>query len=140
MGRDKCELHYIRLTSPTITETGANTADLVVHSGSYNSLRLPIGAKLSRDIQGKAIIWTPEARAFYTREFADASIRTKTSFAAVDVPFHTESGNWGRNSGRLGAGLNAQVSNWLNLRIDYDYEIYDHTSASWFGTTLGVRW
>jgi len=134
-------LHYMHLSSPNVKENGAGDADLIIHSSRYNSLRMPIGAKLSRDIFGGGIIWTPEARAFYVREFADASVRTGTSFAAVSsVPFYAESGNWGRNSARLGAGLNAQLSNWLNFRVDYDYEVFQHTSASWFGTSLGVRW
>ena len=135
-------LHYINLSSPKVTESGAGDANLLVHSGSYNSLRLPIGVKLSQDNVGYGgIVWTPEARMFYIRELADASVRTGTSFAAVSsVPFYAESGNWGRNSARLGVGLNAALSDWLNFRIDYDYEVYDHTTANWFGTTLGVRW
>jgi len=134
-------LHYIRLASPTVTEGGAGAADLSVHSGRYSSLRMPVGAKVSRSLLGGGIIWTPEARAFYVREFADASVRTGTSFASVaGTPFFAESGNWGRNSGRLGAGLNAQMTDWLNFRVDYDYEVFDYTSASWFGTSLGVRW
>ena len=135
-------LHYIHLSSPKVTESGASDANLLVHSSSYNSLRLPVGVKFSQDSVGYGgIIWTPEARMFYIRELADASVRTGTSFATVSsIPFYAESGNWGRNSARLGVGLNAALSDWLNFRIDYDYEVYDHTTANWFGTTLGVRW
>jgi len=134
-------LHYINHSSPSVTETGANDADLRIHSNRYNSLRMPIGAKLSRDIFSGGIIWTPEARAFYIREMADASVRAGTSFAAVsEVPFYAESGNWGRNSGRFGVGLNAQLADWLSFRVDYDREVYDHTSSNEFGATLGVMW
>ena len=101
-----------------------------------------MGVRLSLEMSGSSgILWRPEVRAFYIREFADASVRTSTSFAAVpDVPFYAESGNWGRNSGRFGVGLNAGLANWLNFRVDYDYEVYDHTALSEFGATLGVKW
>jgi len=103
---------------------------------------MPLGAKIARDIFGaKGIVWPPEARAFYTREFADASVRTSTAFAnAASVPFYAESGNYGRNSGRFGVGLNASVSQNVTSRIDYDYKVYDHTTVSEFGGTLAVRW
>jgi len=134
-------LHYINLSTPTITESGAGDANLLVHSHEYNSLRIPVGATLSRDIVGGRMTWTPEARVFYVREMADASVRTGTSFATVSsVPFYAESGSWGCNSGRFGLGLNAQLSNRLNVRVDYDYEVYDHTTADAFTATLGVKW
>jgi len=134
-------LHYIHLSSPSVTESGAGDANLVIQSQSYNSLRLPIGARLSRNTWGGSVMWTPEVRAFYIREMADASVRTSTAFAGeAGVPFYAESGNWGRNSGRFGVGLNAKLSDWLNFRVDYDYEVYDHTAASELGATLGVKW
>ena len=115
-------LHYIHLSTPSVTETGAGDARLFVHANRYNSLRMPIGAKLSRDIFSNgggifgSIIWTPEVRAYYVREFADASARTMTSFNNVRaVSFAAESGNWGRNSGRFGVGLNAALTDRLNL-------------------------
>jgi len=134
-------LHYIHLATPRVMESGAGVADLLAHSHHYNSLRLPVGAKLSRNFYDGGLVWTPEVRAFYIREMADASVRTGTSFAAVSgVPFYAESGKWGRDSGRLGAGLNVQLSNWLNFRVDYDYEVYNHTASQELGATLGVRW
>jgi len=143
-------LHFMHLSSPSVTESGGGEADLLVHSGAYNSLRMPIGARLSREIHLagtpahpgiSGIVWRPEVRAYYVREMADASVRSATSFSVVrDVPFYAESGNWGRNSGRFGAGLNAQLSNWLSARVDYDYEVYDHTSTNAFAATLGVKW
>jgi outer membrane autotransporter protein len=97
---------------------------------------------LSRDFAGhNEIVWTPEVRAFYVREMGDDSVRARTSFNGVrSVSFMAESGNWGRNSARLGVGLNAQLSNRLNFRVDYDYEAFDHTATSEFSTTLGVNW
>ena len=124
-----------------VGSSGTGNANLLVRSGNYNSLRMPVGAKLSQDFWSGGIIWTPELRAFYIREMADASVRTGTSFAtAPGIPFYAESGKWGRNSGRFGAGMNAQLSNWLNFRVDYDYEVYDHTATNELSATLGVRW
>jgi outer membrane autotransporter protein len=134
-------LHYIHHSSPTVTESGAGDANLIIHAHRYNSLRVPIGARLSRECSfGGGMVWTPEVRAFYICELADASVRVGTSFAAAPgVPFYSESGDWGRNSGRFGAGLGVQLTDWLKFRVDYDHEVYTHTSANWFGTSLGVR-
>jgi outer membrane autotransporter protein len=140
-------LHYIHLSTPGVTETGASDANLHVRSNSYNSLRLPIGAKLSRDIESRGlrprsnIVWTPELRVHYIREMADDSVRVRTSFDNIrSVSFAADSGSWGRNSGRFGVGVNARLSNQLNFRMDYDYEVFDFTSASALSATLGVKW
>ncbi|MDR0327165.1 MAG: autotransporter outer membrane beta-barrel domain-containing protein [Planctomycetaceae bacterium] len=105
--------------------------------GHYESLRLPVGAKFSRSFTGgRGIIWIPETRVFYVREFCDDTARvwsTAGSILAAD-------GAKGRNSGRFGVGLNAHLTERLNLRVDYDYELYEHTSADALALTLGVRW
>ena len=135
-------LHYIHLSSPSITETGADDANLHIHSNRYHSLRLPIGAKVSRTFHSQGgIIWTPEARAYYIREMGDPSARATTSFNNIrPISFTADTGNWGRNSGRLGVGLNAGLTDRFNLRVDYDCEVYDYTSTSEFGATVGVTW
>jgi len=135
-------LHYIHLSTPSVTETGAGDANLHIQSNRYNSLRLPIGAKLSREFYSRnGIVWTPEARAYYIREMGDPSARVTTSFNNVrPISFAADTGNWGRNSGRLGVGVNAQLTDRFNLRVDYDCEVYDYTSTSEFGATLGVTW
>ena len=90
---------------------------------------------------GGGIVWSPEVRAFYVREMADDSARARISFAGVrDVSFESGSGQWGRNSARLGIGLGAMVSSRLNARLDYDVEVYNHTTADTFSATLGVMW
>ena len=135
-------LHYIHCVSPSVTETGGRDANLYVCGNTYNSLRLPIGTTLSREWVGRhGIVWTPETRVFYVREMADDSTQVVTSFDNVrDVSFVAKSGNWGNNSGRFGVGLNAALANQLSFRVDYDYEVYEHTAMSEFGATLGVRW
>ena len=134
-------LHYIHLSAPGITETGGGDANLYVHGGRYHSLRMPVGAKWSRDYMGGGIVWSPEVRAFYVRETADDSVKARISFAGVrEVSFESGSGQWGRNSARLGIGLGAMVSSRLNARLDYDVEVYNHTTADTFSATLGVMW
>jgi outer membrane autotransporter protein len=134
-------VHYIHLATPSITETGG-TAALHIASDRYNSLRMPLGVKWSRESVGfGGILLTSEARMFYIREFVDDVARARTSFDGVrSVSFLAEGGSQGRNSGRFGVGLNAQLSSRMSLRADYDYEVYDHTTANAFSTTLGVRW
>ncbi len=52
----------------------------------------------------------------------------------------TVRGDWGRNSGLFGIGLNVRLADRMNFRIGYDYEIYEETEMGAFGTTLGVYW
>ena len=135
-------LHYIHLSTPGITESGAGAADLFVRAGRYNSLRMPMGAKLSRELYSRnGFVWTPELRAYYIREFADDSVRAITSLSSNrSTRFLSDSGSWGRNSGRLGAGLGVDLTDRINFRVDYDYEVFDHTALSELGATLGVKW
>jgi len=134
-------MHYIHLSALRAVESGADDANLVANARSFDSVRFPMGAKLSHEFGFCCIVWRPEVRAFYIREVADASIQANTSFRNVrEVPFVADSGKWGRNIGRFGGGLNAQLMDQLNFRVDYDYELYEYTSASEFGMTLGVKW
>ena len=135
-------VHYIHLGSPGATETDGGDARLHVASGNYQSLRSPVGLKVGLPSMGHdGIAWIPEVRAFYVREWADDSARVHTSFDGVrDVSFTADSGQWGRNSGRLGAGLGVRFMDHANLRLDYDYEVYNHTNLSEFSVTLGVNW
>jgi outer membrane autotransporter protein len=113
-----------------------------VRGGDFDSLRLSIGTRWSRDFRGwGGIVWQPELRAFYDREFADSEMRATIAFdKSRDKSIVARSGDWGRNSGRLGVGLNAQLTDNLNFRIDYDYEVYDHTTANELAAMLTIRW
>ena len=80
-------------------------------------------------------------RAFYVREMADDTARAVTSFDGVrSVSFVADSGKWGRNSGKFGAGLGAGLSDRLFIRADFDCEVYQNTTVREFNTTLGVKW
>jgi hypothetical protein len=75
------------------------------------------------------------------REFGDDSVKRQTAFDRVqEVTFNAESGKWGRNSGHFGVGLNAKLTERVNFRFDYDFEIYNHTSAGVASAALGVKW
>ena len=129
--------------SPRVNERNAEDANLHVDSDIYQSVRTPVGFKVSRVFKGKrrGIVWVPESRLFYVREFADDSVRLQTSFANVPgIKFNAESGKWGRNSGLLGVGLSGQVSDRVTFRFDYDYEIYNYTTANIASATLNVKW
>jgi uncharacterized protein with beta-barrel porin domain len=135
-------LHRIHLSSPGVTESGAGDANLHVRSESYDSIRMPVGAKVARSFLSKHVVLTPELRAYYVREFADSSMWAVASFDKVrSVSFLSESGDWGRDSGRFDVGLQASsFADRLHASIDYDYEVYRHTSTSVLGATVGVRW
>ena len=134
-------MHYTHLSRLRAVEHGAGEANLSANARHFDSVRFPMGAKLSHDFWTGYFLWRPEVRAFYIREVADASVRTRTSFNEVrEVPFFADSGKWGRNCGRFGTGLTVQMMDRLSFQIDYDYEVYEWTSASEFGMTLGVMW
>jgi outer membrane autotransporter protein len=126
-------LHYLYLDSPSVEETGTNALQMA--SRHYESLRMPLGFKMSRSFSGShGITLTPETRVFYVREFADDMATARGTNFLVD------SGSWGRDSGRFGLGLNVQLTNRMNFRIDYDYEVYSRTTADQLSATLGVNW
>ena len=135
-------LHYINLSSPSVTETGNGVANLHVHSNTYESLRIPVRGEIQTECHWAAdVTWTPELRTFYVREFADDSARAVTLFDSVrSVSFIADSGKWGRNSERFGVGLGTGLSDCLFVRIDFDYDVYEYTTAREFGTILGVKW
>ena len=143
-------LHYTRLTTPEVEEKnvelfGAQDPNLLrlrAHKGEFESLRLPIGVKASRVFAtSTGVVLMPELRAVGTVELADDSARVQTSFVSrPDVNFYADSGRWGRYSGKLGAGLGAVIANRFNVRLDYDYEIFEHTSTNAFSSTVGIQW
>ncbi len=139
---------YIYIDSPAVTEHDADGANLHVYGSDYNSLRLSLGARFSRDFTFSArrgrysrMIWTPELRAFYIAELCDDSATVLTSYNNVrDVRFSASSGSWGRHGGLFGAGLKAQLSDRVNFRLDYDHEIYENMDRGEFSVSVGVHW
>ncbi|MCL2711227.1 MAG: autotransporter domain-containing protein, partial [Planctomycetaceae bacterium] len=140
-------LQYLTIAhTPSFSETGGASGDysanLRVEQSGYDSFRLPIGVKASKLFVGsRNIAWTPEARVSYNYEMMDTSARVWTRFKGHDdVRFAAESGDWGRSSVRVGAGLGAIVSNRFNFRVDYDFESYKHATVHAFEALLGFQW
>jgi len=135
-------IHSIILNSPNVTETGGDFANLHAEKNKFRSLNLPIGIRANKNFVGKyGVLWMPEIRAAFVREFADDSARVRTWFADTpNAPFYAESGRWGLHSGRVGGGIGTLISNRLTFRFDYDYEIYSRMSVHTCGATLGLQW
>jgi uncharacterized protein with beta-barrel porin domain len=138
-------MHYVRVISPDVLETNGGDANLFVEGDAYQSLEMPIGVKASGVLTGEqgtqGIIWVPEARIFYVREWIDDEATAMTSFSGFrGTSFAATSGKRGKDSGLFGVGLNVQASEHWNLRFDYDFEVYRNTSSHTFGGTLGVNW
>ena len=134
-------IHYNFIDSPTITEEGGE-ASLRVASSDYHSVRVPVGIKASKMFPwDHGSVWTPEIRAFYTRELANDTVKVRTAFAGEqDVNFVATSGVRGQNNVRLGLGVGLLAANRVNIRLDYDCDIYNNTTADTFAVTLGVSW
>jgi len=136
-------LHYIHLSAPGITETGAGDADLHIQSSRYSSLRMPAGLRWSQHYAGvKGLVWIPELRTYYVREIADDSASVRTSFHRVpNIHFIADSRPWGRDSLQVGTGLTARLSERLHVRLDYDREIFTRNLAiDHFAASLGYAW
>ena len=145
-------LHYMRIASPNITEKNAGDANLHIDSHTYQSVRVPVGVKASRVYTrvglfnpDKLMILQPEARLFYVREFADEEVNVHTTLdvarrAGFPQTVIASSGKWGSDSGRLGIGLNGKLSEQMNFRLDYDFEVYNHTTAHAASVTFGMKW
>jgi len=136
-------LHYMTIAyTPTVSETGGDVANLRVEQSGYDSFRVPLGVKASRMFIGRRnVAWTPEVRISYNYEMMDTSARVWTRFKGHDdARFYAESGDWGRNSVRMGTGLGAIVSNRFNFRLDYDFETYNHATVHAVEALLGFQW
>ena len=134
-------LHYTYLGSPRIRESGGREANLTVDSGQYASFRLPVGGRLSTDIDGAWLIWRPEIRAFYVREMDGETAEVCTRFSAVpETSFRAQSGQWGRNGGQFGIGLSANLDYRFSFGVNYDYEIWEQTNRHNIGVVLSARW
>ncbi len=135
-------LHSMYSDQPAFTETGARAASLRTDASHYQSLRLPVGFRLSSQHVGKyGLVWSPEFRAYFVREMADDAAVIHSAFAPVPQnKFATTTGPWGRNSGQFGVGLNVQLTNRLDFQVDYDYEIYENTDRGEFSVSVGVHW
>jgi outer membrane autotransporter protein len=136
-------LHYITIGSPSLTETEGGDANLFVYGNRYQSLRMPVGVKVTQMFDVRGITLMPEVKVSFARELANDSARVRTEFAEralLGVPFEADSGKWGRSSGRLGVGLNALFTDRLKFRLEYDHEIYNYTTSNTFSMVLGAYW
>jgi len=135
-------VHYTVIGSPTVTEKGSE-ASLRVASGDYHSVRVPVGVKASRmfPLFDDGSVWIPELRASYSRELANDTVKVRTAFDAVrDVNFAATSGVRGQDHVRVGLGVGFLAARLVNIRFDYDCDLYNNTNADTFAATLGVSW
>ena len=135
-------IHSIYVDRSEVTEFNGRSANLVVNRGYYNSLRMPVGAKVRCNVATRlGLILTPEIRGFYVRELSNDQTHAWVSFEEVpSVNFIALSGKRGRDMGRFGVGFEAQTQRRVSFRIDYDYEIYSHTQMGEFSATMNIRW
>ena len=135
-------LHWIHLNSPSLMESGNAISALAVSKGSYDSVRLPIGARLNRTHYGERIAVTPEVRAFYIAELADESAGVTTAFASSlgSGSVFADSGSGGHNGANFGTGVTATIRNSFTLGVDYDYEIWENYDRHNLVGSMTYRW
>ena len=138
-------LHYIYLSSPTVTEKDGGIANLYIAGGNYGTLRMPVGAKLHRNLAGVyGAVWSPEIRAFYVREMGHDSATVLNTLNFDDdtrsLRCKASSGPIGRNGGQIGVGFAVHLPSRLNFRLNYDCEFFSNTATNVLSAALGFQW
>ena len=110
---------------------------LSVEGEAQDSFRSLLGATLTAAV-------TPclnlEFRADYYHEFGDPEATLVSSFqAAPSLRLTTEGQDMGRETGRLGAGLNWQIGERAKLGLDYDFTISKDYTGHDVGAILRVE-
>jgi len=135
-------VHWIHLDNPDFTENGSSASALYLSKTQFDSVRMPVGARLNKTLTTHSISWTPEVRAFYVAELGDTRSGLDTAFVSSRRTGSAlaDSGNGGRSSATLGTGVMAQITNGLSMTLDYDYEIWEHYDRHNLVGNITYRW
>ena len=136
-------LDFIYIHSPRIRENDAGSANLVVNSMAYNSLRTPVGIRTNIDLSVfSGLVLTPEMRLFGVTEWVDRTVRRSAYFADARQAgrFFSEGGDWGRNGFLFGLGLTAQCGSRVTLGFNYDCEMWRSYNTHIGSAFLNYRW
>ena len=143
-------IELIQVWSPSHTETGNSPFLLHVNKGSYTSLEVPIGTRLTNTWTTKnrnlkpwsydtqELSFTPEIRAFWVPQLADKSSNMMTSFASGSSEFLVDSGNFGGQHFRLGTGLTTKFNDTFSASVNYDAAI--HSGQTRHTAGLSMLW
>ena len=135
-------VHWVHLESPEFTESGSEVSALRLSKSRYNSVRVPIGARLNKTFAVRSISLTPEVRAFYVAELADSQSGVYTAFASSfgSGTAFADSGNGGHSGGMFGTGVMAQITDRLSMGLDYDCEVWENYDRHNLIGNVTYRW
>ncbi|MDR0870431.1 MAG: autotransporter domain-containing protein [Planctomycetaceae bacterium] len=132
---------YIHVTTPYTAEKNAGIANLVVHRNRYTSFRIPIGVKSSSEFDVQGVKFRPELRAYFLPDFGNTGVYGRTAFAsAPSNTFIMDSGARTRGGVRLGVGMQARLTDFINVGFDYDAEFWERYARHDLGGNISLRW
>ncbi|MEX1147447.1 MAG: autotransporter domain-containing protein, partial [Sphingomonadales bacterium] len=119
-----------------VTETGAAIARLDVDGVSSSAAEGRVGARVTRSYVTETTVITPEIRAFWVHDFQSGKFRT-ASLQGEDFQIRTP--GVGRNAALIGVGLNADVSDTVQVYADYDARLRGSETAHALSAGVRVR-
>jgi len=134
-------LRYARLSRDGFTESGADSANLVVDSDTQESLmsRLGVHAEQGTSAGRRKLNW--DVSAAWAHEFRDAMSTLNTGFAGAPGTIFTIDGpELDRNRLQLAAGLTTDLRKDTTLRIGYDGELAGSDTRHTVSADLTVKW
>jgi outer membrane autotransporter protein len=127
-------LGWTSVWTDSFTETGAAGANLTVDEARYDSLQTTLGARASLQLEG----WVPSLFLGWRHEFLDDRAEADVAFAAApDNQFTVIGSDIGSDSGLVGVGVLAELSEQFEAVVDYSGQ-FSGAGTSHTGS-LGVR-
>ncbi len=121
---------WVQLREEGFHESGADAADLAIHSRESDSFRGVLGGRLARELTWRRTILEPELRAQWLHEFSRNTSDLKATLAAGGEGFTTSGHDLARDSLILGVGLNARLSEAISASLRYDCMLQSDSGAT----------
>jgi subtilase-type serine protease len=127
-------LGWTNVWTEDFTETGAGGANLRVDEASYDSLATTLGVRGSLALDG----WEPSLFLGWRHEFLDDHGEADVAFAAVPgSEWQVIGSEIGSDSGLVGVGVVAEISEQFEATIDYGGQ-FSGTGSNHTGS-IGIR-
>lgn len=133
---------FIHESQNSYNESGAPSSNLHVESSSLDSYKGSLGAKISREIVSdpEGLTLTTELRGRWIHEFGDTSALINSNFVGFSKSFTVVDEDLSRNSGALGVGLMAELTDNILLSFDYHYTLNQDLEQHFISGNLSYRW
>jgi outer membrane autotransporter protein len=132
-------LRYDRISAKGYTETGAGAANLTIHDATHHSLRIGIGAEVSKlfalDDDLKLEV---SAKARWEHDLLDTGYTTTQSISGAD--YQVSATDAGRDAAILGLASKAIVKDNLELKLEYNADLRARQTSHTITAGLRFTW